>query len=87
MGKRCMKNGKFKLFMITLVVVSVFAGYSTVVYAQNTQQLEENERSVFDPFTLSTFVTATQSESIERPAIRITYRPQLRSYFRPSLVF
>ena len=91
-GIRC----NCKLIMLMTLMLLVMAGYSTVVYAasganQNTQL--QDERGIFDPFTLNTFIVVRESNvnvtlasEDGRPPIRIPTRPALRSYFRPSLV-
>jgi hypothetical protein len=88
------RKGKLKLgIVIVVLAVTVMAGFGSVVYAAsgNAAQLED-ERGIFNPFTLSVTQVSSGSgstavlESVARPAIRIPVRPVLRSFFRPPLV-
>ena len=72
----------------------VLAGVSTVASAQSNSNQLQDERGIFDPFTLNTVKAVTAESSGDavvssvslRPPIRIPVRPALRSFFRPPLV-
>lgn len=91
-----MNKFKFKILIITLTV-AVIAGFGTITYAAsgNTGTLLQDERGLFDPFTLDTIMVSVSTEGtsdaavasvVTRPPIRIPIRPVLRSFFRPPLV-
>jgi len=92
-NKSMERKGKLKLGIVVVLVLFVVAGFGTFAYAAsgNTAQLED-ERGIFNPFTLSVMQVSSGSgstavvESVARPAIRIPVRPVLRSFFRPPLV-
>jgi hypothetical protein len=77
------------LIMLLIGVVGVAVGPSA--FAAATTSSAEDEM-VFDPFALSAIsVTAMDDDASEpvdltliRPAIRVPFRPELRSAFRPS---
>jgi hypothetical protein len=86
-NKSMERKGKLKLgIVIVVLAVIVMAGFGSVAYAASgsTSQLED-ERGIFNPFTLRVFQVPSD-ESVARPAIRIPVRPVLRSFFRPPLV-
>src|SRR4030042_852263 len=78
--------------LLIVLALTILAGVSTVAYAQSNNTQLQDERGIFNPFTLN-FILVTQSnpnpvilsEDV-RPPIRIPVRPALRSYFRPPLV-
>jgi len=87
---------KLVIFVVALAV-AVMAGFGTAAYAASDSSTDiqlQDDRGVFDPFTLNTvFISVTASGSnaavssiVTRPPIRIPIRPALRSYFRPPLV-
>jgi hypothetical protein len=86
------KKKKVLYIIIILITFTVIAGYGSIVYAAPDNSLNvqaRNEISLLDPFLLNTIVLTTQdgsNEVVSRPAVRITYRPPYRSYFRPPLV-
>lgn len=84
------KNKKYLYVILILSVLVVIAGYSSVVYAASgtgsTTQIQ-NDRGIFDPFSLSIVLLTSEDGTVSRPPIRITTRPPLRSYFRPPFVF
>jgi hypothetical protein len=87
MSKYC----KIVVLLVALLLTAL--GVSKVVYAQSNDMLQD-DRGIFDPFTLNTIVisvTEVNSDAVvqsvvTRPPIRIPVRPALRSYFRPPLV-
>lgn len=100
MNNKCMerkgKHEKIRLklgIVVVVLVLAVVAGFGTFAYAAsgNTSQVED-EKGVFNPFTLSVMQVSSGSgstvvvESVARPPIRIPVRPVLRSFFRPPLV-
>ena len=84
-------NGKKKLKMIFLLLLSllIVAGYSRVVYAasgsESSDQIEEERNTLLDPFSLTIILLEESDEIDSRSPIRISSRPELRSYFRPPL--
>lgn len=80
--------------LLIVFALTILAGVSTVTtYAQSNSTQLQDERGIFDPFTLNTIIVVRESNSNvviagedERPPIRIPVRPSLRSYFRPPLV-
>ena len=101
MSKMCIKNiRKINSKLIILIValaIAVMAGFGTAAYAASGSSTDiqlQDDRGVFDPFTLNTIlISVTESGSnaavssiVTRPPIRIPIRPALRSYFRPPLV-
>jgi len=102
MSKRCMeKKGRdekisFKLeIVIVALALAVITGFGTVAYAasgNNPSTQLEDERGIFNPFTLNVIQVSSNSgsaaviSSVVRPEIRIPVRPVLRSFFRPPLV-
>ncbi len=84
------KYCKIAILLVALVLTAL--GVSKVVYAQSDDMLQD-ERGIFDPFTLNTIVISVTEADLDaapsvatRPPIRIPIRPALRSYFRPPLV-
>jgi hypothetical protein len=82
---------------ITIVTLALVAmtGLGTVAYAAsggNPSTQLEDERGIFNPFTLNVIKVSSDSgstaviSSVARPEIRIPVRPVLRSFFRPPLV-
>lgn len=82
------KYCKLAIVLIALALTALI-GISKVAYAQSNNTVED-ERGIFDPFTLNTImISVTESNpnsKITRPPMRIPVRPCLRSYFRPPLV-
>ncbi len=86
------KYCKLAILLIALALTALM-GVSKVAYAQSNNALQD-ERGIFDPFTLNTIIIsvtetspdAVVSSVVTRPPIRIPVRPALRSYFRPPLV-
>ena len=79
--------------LLVALALTVLAGISTVAYAQSNSTQLQDERGIFDPFTLNVVMVSADNSTgavlataITRPSIRIPVRPVLRSYFRPPLV-
>ncbi|MBN1182663.1 MAG: hypothetical protein JXB49_10275 [Bacteroidales bacterium] len=90
MVKNVKKNKKILLAILMFFAFIAVAGYTGAVYAASsngsTGQDQNAGREILDPFSLNFVFLSTQDEC-ERPPIRITTRPELRSYYRPPLVF
>lgn len=82
---------------ITIVALALVAmmGFGTVAYAAsggNSSAQLEDERGIFNPFTLNVIKVSSDGgsnaviASVARPEIRIPVRPVVRSFFRPPLV-
>jgi hypothetical protein len=85
------KYCKLAIVLIALALATLI-GVSKVAYAQSNITIED-ERGIFDPFTLNTILISVTDSSpntvvsrVTRPPMRIPVRPCLRSYFRPPLV-
>lgn len=99
MMRKVCKNKNVNSRLIILIValaIAVMAGFGTAAYAAGSDagMLLQDDRGIFDPFTMSTvFISVSESDAdasvssiVTRPPIRIPVRPALRSYFRPPLV-
>ena len=89
----CKRNYCKPAILLAVFTLSILAGVSTVAYAQSNDTQLQDERGIFNPFTLNTIIVVRESNSNvviagenERPEIRIPVRPSLRSFFRPPLV-
>ena len=90
MVKKGKKNKKFVFVILMLLAVIVIAGYNGMVYAASagaSRIQASNERGIVDPFSLNFVFITSEDEPVVRPPIRITERPEMRSYFRPPLVY
>ena len=89
----CKRNYCKPAILLMGLALTILAGVSTVAYAQSNSTQLQDERGIFDPFTLNTIIAVRESNANviiagedERLPIRIPVRPALRSYFRPPLV-
>jgi hypothetical protein len=78
--------------LLMVLTLAILAGINTVVYAQGSNAQLQDERGIFNPFTLNVINVSSDNgsvavvSSVVRPAIRIPIRPVVRSFFRPPLV-
>jgi hypothetical protein len=81
-----------RLVLAGVVVAMVMAAAGSMALAAPTAKTSPRELMLFDPFSLRTVMVSDEAPVgvasnpvvlLRRPAIRVPYRPPLRSAFRP----
>jgi hypothetical protein len=78
--------------VLVVLALTILAGVNAIVYAQSSNAQLQDERGIFNPFTLNVVEVSSDNgsvavaSSVVRPAIRIPTRPVLRSFFRPPMI-
>ena len=91
-----LKNKKARLDLktkcvLTVLVLAMIVGLSSIALAaaEDDSKTDNDGFAFLDPFTLSASIPQSTKSSppINRPPIRIPFRPVLRSPCRPPLVY